>query len=256
MTNDFKRRLRAREYLLGLWLNLCHPTSAEICATAGFDWLLIDGEHAPNTIDTILAQLRAIGPRTNTVVRLGTNVPTAAGPLLDIGVANLLVPMVDDARVAATIVAAVRYPPRGIRGHASTLTRASGYGCDRDYVGAADDNVSVIAQIETPEAVANVHDIAAVEGVDALFIGLFDLSARLGHPNQPEHEAVQTAVRSVAAAANRAGKPVGVFAPTAELAVLARSAGCQLIAAGSDVGILAAATRALARSQGCSTSRF
>lgn len=246
MNNDFKRRVRAREQLHGMWLSLCHPTVAEIAAGAGFDWLVIDVEHAPNTLPTVLAQLRAIGTDVPGVVRLGTNSPVHVGPFLDIGARNLLVPMVESARSARELVASVRYPPHGVRGHASALTRASAYGRDESYVDTADEHICLIAQIETPEAVADAHDIAAVDGIDALFVGLYDLSARLGFPNRPDHHHVQSALRHVVAAADRADKPTGAFAPTPELAELARRAGCRLIATGSDIGILGAGVRALA----------
>lgn len=236
--NPFKRRLADRDHQTGLWLSLGCTAVAEVCAAAGFDWLLIDGEHGPNDLSAILEQLRVIEPYTTAVVRPLGGDAAHVKPLLDIGVRNFLVPMVDSADQARELLRAMRYPPTGTRGMASAMTRAAMYGRTPDYIRTANETLCVIAQIETPQAVEDAEGIASVDGIDALFVGLYDLSANMGYVDMPSHPAVQDALRSVSAAAHRAGKPIGTLAPTPELAQSAVLAGCKLIAYGSDIGLL------------------
>jgi len=245
--NPFKRRLADRDHQTGLWLSLGCTAVAEVCATGGFDWLLIDGEHGPNDLSAIVQQLRVIEPHTTAVVRPLSGDAAHVKPLLDIGVRNLLVPMIDSADQARELLRAMRYPPMGTRGMASAITRASMYGRTPDYVRTANETLCLIAQIESPQAVADAEGIASVDGIDALFVGLYDLSATMGYVDMPSHPAVQDALRSVAAAAHRAGKPVGTLAPTPELARSAMLAGCTLIAYGSEVGLLTEASAHLLR---------
>ena len=244
--NTFTRQLAEGTPKAGLWLSLGSATVAEICAIVGYDWLLIDSEHAPNDLNSVLAQLRAIEPHTTAVVRPFSMAPDHLAPLLDIGVRNLLVPRVDSVEQARQLVRAVRYPPRGPRGVASGLIRASRFGRTSDYIRTADETLCLIAQIETPQAVEAAGDIAAVHGIDALFVGLYDLSAAMDHIDNPGHPAVRNAFHHVVAVAHQAGKPVGAFTPTARLASAAHGVGCDFIAYGSDVGLLGeAASQAL-----------
>ncbi|WP_172387399.1 HpcH/HpaI aldolase/citrate lyase family protein [Streptomyces sp. MNP-20] len=248
--NAFKERLAGGGCPTGLWLSLGEASVAEVCADAGFDWLLVDGEHGPNDVRSTLDQLRAIGDRTGTVVRPPSGRADGLRPLIDIGVRTFLIPMVESAAQARELVRATRYPPHGTRGVASAVTRASRWNRTPGYLGAADAAMCLIPQIETPGAVAAAADIAAVDGVDALFVGLYDLSAALGHLGAPDHPDVWTAFTGVVAACRGAGKPCGTFAPTPELAAAARREGCSFVAVGSDVGLLVqGAAELLARSR-------
>lgn len=240
--NTFKSRLAGCTRQHGLWLSLGSATAAEICATGGYDWLLIDGEHAPNDLRGVLAQLRAIEPHTAAVVRPFSSDAVHVRPLLDLGVRNLLVPMIDSAEQARELVRTVRYPPLGTRGIASAMIRASEFGRVPDYTRTANENLCVMVQIETPQGVAAAGEIAAVDGVDALFVGLFDLCAAMGYIDDPTHPAVQDAFSCVAAVAHRAGRAFGTLAPSAQLVQAAVDVGCEFIAYGSDVGLLADAT--------------
>ncbi|MFE6869005.1 HpcH/HpaI aldolase/citrate lyase family protein [Kitasatospora sp. NPDC057692] len=224
---------------IGLWLGLANPYTAELCATIGFDWVLIDSEHAPNTLRTVVSQLQAIAATPATpVVRPPTSHPEAVKRYLDIGARTLLLPMVDGPEQAAAAVAATRYPPEGTRGVGSALARASLWGQDPDYLSTANSRTFVIAQIESPRAVASIDDITAVDGIDAVFIGLSDLAATMGRLGEPTHPDVLAAFRHVVQRAHRAGKPVGTLAGGEQLAETARAAGCQFIAVGTDVGLL------------------
>ncbi|QDQ12712.1 HpcH/HpaI aldolase family protein [Streptomyces spectabilis] len=236
--NAFKARLAAGGPLTGLWLSLGDAAAAEVCADAGFDWLLIDGEHGPNDVRSTLDQLRAIGERTDAVVRPADGRADGLRPLIDIGARTFLVPMVESAAQARALVAVTRYPPHGTRGMASAVTRASRWSRTPGYLDAADAAMCLIPQIETPGGVAAAAHIAAVDGVDALFVGLYDLSAALGRLGTPGHPDVWGAFTGVVAACRAAGKPCGTFAPTPELAAAARREGCSFVAVGSDVGLL------------------
>ena len=231
---------------IGLWLGLANAYSAELCATLGFDWLLIDAEHAPNTVRTVLHQLQAIsGTASTAVVRPPTTDADTIKRYLDIGARHLLLPMIDNAEQARDAVAASRYPPHGIRGVGSALARASEWGGQTDYLATANTRMRLIAQIETPAAVAAVDDIAGTDGIDAVFVGLSDLAATMGHLGQPAHPEVQSAFAHVVTRARRAGKPVGTLAANPALARSAEDYGCRFIAVGTDVGLLAGGGRRL-----------
>ncbi|WP_006246277.1 HpcH/HpaI aldolase family protein [Mycolicibacterium tusciae] len=247
--NYFKSRLAERARQHGLWLSLGSATAAEICATAGYDWLLIDCEHAPNDLNSVLSQLHAIEPHTAAVVRPLSSDAAHVKPLLDIGVQNLLVPMIESAEQARELVGAVRYPPSGNRGVATAMIRASGYGRRSNYIPTAHGGLCVMAQIETPTAVTAAAEIAAVDGIDALFVGLYDLCATMGYIDNPTHPDVLNTLAELAATAHRAGTTIGTYAPTAQLAQSAVLAGCKLIAYGSDVGLLARAATDAVTSQ-------
>ena len=210
MNNAFKDALKAGRPQIGLWLGLTSSYSAELLAGAGFDWLLIDGEHAPNSVQTILAQLQAIAPYpSQPVVRPSWNDPVQIKQLLDIGAQTLLVPMVQNADEARLAVKATRYPPAGIRGVGSALARASRWNRVPDYLHQANDAMCVLVQIETREALSNLPQILDVEGVDGVFIGPADLSADMGFSGNPQHPEVQAAIECGHRANSRGGQSAG-----------------------------------------------
>lgn len=177
----FKQALAARQAQVGLWLSMATPYSAEACATTGFQWLLIDGEHAPNDVRSTLAQLQAVAPYgAQPVVRAVEGQTALIKQLLDIGVQNLLVPMVDTPEQARALVAATRYPPEGVRGVGAAVARASRWGARRDYLNEANGEICLLVQAETATALKNLDAICAVDGVDGVFIGPADLAASMG----------------------------------------------------------------------------
>ncbi len=254
--NRFKQALHERRAQIGLWLGLAHAYTAEICAGAGFDWLLVDGEHAPNDLAVVLAQLQAIAayPDTHAIAR----VPMGHGHVgqmlikqyLDLGAQTLLVPMVDTAEQAAAIVRSARYPQAdgggGVRGMASA--RASRWGRCQDYVREANGQVCLLVQVETREALANLDAIVATEGVDGVFIGPADLSASLGHPGDADHPEVQASIEDAIVRIARAGKAPGILMADAAKARRYLELGALFVAVGTDTGLLARGTTALAQS--------
>lgn len=244
--NPFKRQLQAPGCLTGLWMTLANPCAAEICAGAGFDWLLIDGEHGPNTLTTVLAQLQAVAPYpVAAVVRPPVNDPVIVKQYLDLGIQNLLFPMIQNARQAEAAVASVRYPPRGVRGVGSGLARASRWGFNADYLRHADDSQCVLVQVESVEALEALDGILAVEGVDGVFIGPADLSAYMGHPGNASHPDVQAAITDGIARILRAGKAPGILSTQDDQARHWLSLGARFVAVGIDAQLLAQATRSL-----------
>lgn len=242
----FRDTLAGDRPLIGLWQALANSYTAEICARAGFDWLLIDGEHAPNTATTLLAQLQAVTPfPVEPIARVPLGEPVAIKQYLDLGYRTLLVPMVDSAEQARAVVSATRFPPLGTRGVASATSRASGFGADARYLAEAHLKVTVIAQIESRAALAEIEEIAAVEGIDALFIGPGDLAASLGHLGHAQHPDVQAAIAKAKAAIDSAGKPAGIFALSAEDARRRIDEGFKFVSVGTDIGILSKGATAL-----------
>lgn len=261
--NTFKQALAAGQSPIGLWAALASPYSTELIAGIGFEWLLIDGEHAPNDVRSTLAQLQAVASaqlafgdrRSHPVVR----VPVGTGEVgvalikqyLDIGVQTLLVPMIDTAEQAELVVKATRYAPAGIRGMGSALARASRWQAHARYVHEANDEVCVLVQAETVEAMKNLDAIAATPGVDGVFIGPADLSASMGHPGNAGHPDVQAAIFDGIARIRAAGKAPGILATTEPLARQWLQAGAQFVAVGADTMLLAAgATSLLAQYKG------
>jgi 4-hydroxy-2-oxoheptanedioate aldolase len=232
--------------LIGLWQALAASYTAEICAGAGFDWLLFDGEHAPNTTQTLLSQLQAVAPfPVHAVARVPIGDPVYIKQYLDIGFSTLLVPVVESARQASDIVAATRFPPRGIRGVASATSRASGFGADSQFLVTAHEKTGLIVQIETRAGLDALEEIAAIEGVDALFIGPSDLSAALGHLGNPRHPEVQSAIDDAIARILAVGKPAGIFALDADDAARRIAQGVSFVSVGTDIGLLSSGARAL-----------
>jgi 4-hydroxy-2-oxoheptanedioate aldolase len=244
--NRFIRALETGTPLLGLWQALATPYTAEICARAGYDWLLFDGEHAPNTLSTLLAQLQAVAPfDAEPIARVPFADPVAIKQYLDIGFRTLLVPMIDSEEQARATVAATRFPPRGIRGVASATSRASGFGSDPDYLSLAHESVALIAQIESRAACDAIDRIAAVEGIDAIFVGPADLAASLGHLGNPRHSEVQATISHVRERIAAAGKPSGIFALSPDDARAKIADGFRFLSIGTDIGLLANGARAL-----------
>ncbi|MGC1174958.1 aldolase/citrate lyase family protein [Polaromonas sp.] len=256
--NTFKQALRDKQAQIGLWLSLSDAYSTEICAGAGFDWLLIDGEHAPNDVRSILTQLQAVAayPSSHPVAR----VPMGHGHVgemlikqyLDIGVQTLLVPMVDTPAQAAALVRATRYPQYdvegkdigGVRGMAGA--RASRWGRYPAYAHEANAQICLLVQAETQTALDNLDAIVATEGVDGVFIGPADLSASLGHVANPGHADVQAAIEKAIARILKAGKAAGILSTDETLARHYLDMGATFVAVGLDTNLLVRHTSALA----------
>ena len=243
--NQFRQRLRGGEQLTGCWLSLGSPITTEVVGVAGFDWLLLDAEHAPNDVLSLIPQLMALKDSPSApVVRPPSNDTVQIKRLLDAGCHNFLIPMVETAEQARAAVAATRYPPQGVRG-VSVSQRSNRYGSVPEYFKTVNDNIAVVVQIESRAGVAAVAQIAAVEGVDALFIGPSDLAAGYGHLGHANHPEVQEAITRVHAAAKAAGKPSGILAPAEADARRYIAMGMTLVAVGSDLGLLRMSTQAL-----------
>lgn len=241
--NELKARLRAGEVLAGCWMALANSYAAEVAATAGFDWLLIDGEHAPNNIRSILTQLQAVGD-TPVAVRLPDGDAIKIKRALDVGAQTLLIPVVESAAQARELVSACRYPPVGIRGVGASLARASRFGAIPDYVATADAEICLIVQVENRAGLAALDEILEVDGVDGVFIGPADLAADMGlAPTDPAAKsAVMDAIMRIAATP----KFAGVFSADQAYLREAEAAGARFLAVGADIVILAQALRARA----------
>jgi len=236
--NQFKRRLLAGEQQIGLWCSLCSNIVAEIVGDSGFDWVLLDTEHAPNEPPNILSQLQALARSSAApVVRPAWNDAVLIKRLLDIGAQTLLIPFVQNADEARQAVAACRYPPAGIRG-ITTGGRASRYGRAGDYLKLADNEVCVMVQVETLPAIEQIEAIAAVDGVDGIFVGPSDLSASMGHIGNPGHPDVQKAIEAAARAIAKGGKASGILTGVEADARRYIDWGYGFVAVGTDIGLL------------------
>ena len=246
--NLFKRALAARQVQFGLWQALANPVTAEICAAAGFDWLLFDGEHGPNDIPALLAQLQAVSAyQTHAVGRVTIGDTALIKQYLDIGFQTLLVPLVESAEQAAALVRACRYPPAGVRGVGSGVARASAFNRIPDYLARADGEICLLVQVETVKGLAALDAIAATEGVDGVFIGPADLAAALGHRGQPGHAEVQQAIADAFRRIAAAGKPSGCLSADETLARRYLELGCTFLAVGTDIALLARGSNDLAQ---------
>lgn len=244
--NTFKTALNEGRRQIGLWSSLCSNIATEIIAGSGFDWIVLDSEHAPNEVPGLLSQLQAMATSpTEPVVRVPWNDAVTIKRVLDIGARSLLIPFVQNAEEARAAVAATRYPPRGIRG-VSVGPRANRYGRVAGYHHVAHENICVIVQIETRSACTQIEAIAAVEGIDGIFIGPSDLAADLGHLANPRHPQVQGAIADACARIRAAGKASGMLTGDPEEACRYLAAGFTFVAMGSDAGVLASATAKLA----------
>jgi len=245
--NPFKAAMQALELRYGLWLGLGSPYTAEIAAGAGFDWLLIDNEHAPNDLRTTLAQLQAIAAYdSHPVVRIPIGDVVLIKQMLDIGAQTLLVPMVDTPEQAARMVAATRYPPAGIRGVAGG-TRAGRWNRRPHYLQEANDEVCLLVQVETMTAIENLDGIVATEGVDGIFFGPADLSASMGLLGQPAHPRVRSLIGESMRRVRAAGKAPGIICGDSELAKYYIDCGACFVALGVDASILSGALDSIAR---------
>ncbi|MBT9502836.1 MAG: 4-hydroxy-2-oxoheptanedioate aldolase [Burkholderiaceae bacterium] len=253
--NPFKAALQRGDKQVGLWLSMAQTYSAEICASCGFQWLLIDGEHAPNDVRSMLAQLQVVAAYpVQPVVRAVAGDPVLIKQLLDLGAQNLLVPMVDTAEQARRLVAATRYPPLGMRGVGAAAARAARFGARRDYVDVADDEVCLLVQAETATALGNLAEICAVDGVHGVFIGPADLAASMGHRGNPGHPEVQAAIDAGIETIVARGKAAGILTADQALARHYLELGATFVAVGIDVVLLAQAARKLAGDFGLGAS--
>jgi 2-dehydro-3-deoxyglucarate aldolase len=243
--NQFKQDLLAGKRLIGCWASLASPITAEVLGVAGFDWILLDGEHSPNDVITFVPQLMALKDSVSApIVRPTSNNEIEIKRLLDAGFYNFLVPFVQSADEARKAVAATRYPPEGMRG-VSVSQRSNRYGTVANYFQEANQHMCVAVQIESREAVAATSEIAAVPGVDCIFVGPSDLAAGYGHLGNSNHPEVQEAIANVFAQAKAQGKPAGILAPVEADARRYMEMGATFIGVGSDLGVFRNATQAL-----------
>jgi len=245
--NQFKRALAAGETQIGLFLGMANAYAAEVVATAGFDWLLIDGEHGPNDLRSIIEQLQVLGQYpVRSVVRTVDHDVARIKQLLDGGVQTLMVPMVESAADAEKLVRAMRYPPHGIRGVGTALARAARWNGVEGYFAQADQEMCLIVQIESTAGLAGLDDILKVDGVDAVFIGPSDLAASMGYLGNPGHPEVKAAVESAIRKIAAAGKAAGVFSADPVAAEAYRQIGASFLLVGVDALLLRNASVALA----------
>jgi 4-hydroxy-2-oxoheptanedioate aldolase len=246
-TNNFKRALAAGKPQIGLWLSMTSPVATEVVAGAGFDWVLVDMEHSANDLVDVAAHLRAaVGGSAEPVVRVPWNEPVLVKRLLDAGARSLLFPFVQSADEASRAVAATRYPPKGIRGVAGT-TRANRYGRVKDYPERVEGELCVLVQVETQQALGEIEAIAAIDGIDGLFIGPADLSASMGYIGDWQRPEIWQAIIAAGQRIRKAGKAPGFLSVREDECRKVLDAGFQFVAVGSDVAILARQSEALVR---------
>ena len=237
ISGNFRSRVLAREWVIGTFINLGSPITAEVAGTLGFDWLLIDHEHGPGGEDTLLHQLQAVGGTPAVpIVRIAANETPRFKRALDMGAHGIMAPWVSTGAEACAAVAAMQYPPRGIRGVAKFQRSASFGGDFEDYYLHAHEWLTTVVQIETPEGVANCEEIAAVEGADVLFVGPTDLSYNMGIRDQLDHPRFIEALQKVSVAAKKHGKAAGILVHNPALVAKVRELGYTFVALGSDGG--------------------
>ena len=244
--NPFKQALKNGQAQIGLWQALANPYTVEISAGAGYDWLLLDAEHAPNDIPLLVAQLQAMkGSGSHAVIRPPIGETYIIKQLLDIGAQTLLVPMVDSRELAEAMVKAVRYPPHGVRGVGAALARASAFNRIPDYLQTANDEICLLLQIESRAGLAALDEIASTEGVDGVFIGPADLAADMGFLGKPGAPEVQAEVENAMRRIQSHGKAAGILIGDLSLAKRYLELGATFVAIGNDVTLLANATSKL-----------
>ncbi|MDF7666959.1 2-dehydro-3-deoxyglucarate aldolase [Orbaceae bacterium ESL0727] len=244
--NQFKQDILARKQLIGCWAALGSPITTEILGLAGFDWLLLDGEHATNDVLTFIPQLMALKDSVSAaVVRPAWNDKVLIKRLLDIGFYNFLIPYVETEEQAKAAILATRYPPEGVRG-VSVSHRSNEFGTITDYFQTINQNICVTVQIETQKAVDNMEAIASLDGIDGIFVGPSDLSASLGHFGNPKHPDVQAVIQTIFDVAKKYNKGCGILAPIEEDARHYLDMGATFVAVGSDLGLFRGVTQALA----------
>ena len=246
--NPFKHALKKNILQLGCWLGLADAYVAEISAGAGFDWLLVDAEHAPNDLRSIVAQLQVIAARdSHAVVRPPIGETWVIKQLLDAGAQSLLIPMVESAEQARSLVDAVTYPPHGVRGVGSALARASDFAAIGDYLTTARDEICLLAQVENQKGMDALDDILAVDGIDGVFIGPSDLAADMGFIGQAGAAEVKDAVVGAITKIVKSGKAAGILTLDQELQEKCRDIGATFIATEIDVTLFARTIRAAAK---------
>jgi 4-hydroxy-2-oxoheptanedioate aldolase len=245
--NRFKRAIKDGSRQFGLWAALGNATCAELCAGAGFDWLLLDAEHGPNDLRSLLAQLQAVAAyETHPIVRLRIGDPHLIKQVLEIGVQTLLIPMVETAEQASSLVAAMHYPPRGVRGVGAVLGRSSRWNRIPNYLNQANDEMCLLVQIETRRGLENLETIAEVPGVDGIFIGPADLSASMGHLGDMTHPEVLSTIERAIKDIRGANKAAGILMGDEQLVRRYLELGCSFIAVGADTLLLSQAADRLA----------
>ena len=244
--NAFKRALKAGRAQIGLWSSLSSNYTVEVIAGAGFDWILLDTEHSPNDLESVLSQLQAAAPYpTHPVVRVAWNDMVLIKRMLDIVAQSLLVPYVSTSEEAAAAVSYVRYPPAGVRGVAGT-TRASRFGRVKDYAKRAHEEICLLVQVETQRALDNLEAICAVDGIDGVFIGPADLHASLGYPGEIANAKVKPLIDDAVRRIRKCGRAPGILTPSEADARHWLDCGALFVAVGADVGILARGAESLA----------
>ncbi|WP_176086741.1 4-hydroxy-2-oxoheptanedioate aldolase [Martelella sp. HB161492] len=245
--NMFKQALQQNRPQIGLWAALASAYTTEILGGSGFDWLLIDGEHAPNDLPLLSAQIQALAASpTHPVVRVPIGEAWLIKQVLDIGAQTILVPMVETADHAVAMARAMRYPPAGMRGVGAALARASAFDRIPDYLATANDEVCLLLQVESRAGLEAIDAIAATPGVDGVFIGPSDLAADMGYLGQPEAPEVLKAIEHGIGRILANGKAAGILTGNRALAKHYRDMGCTFVAVGTDVGLLANASATLA----------
>ena len=243
--NAFKHALAAGTPQIGLWSTLSSHITAELAAGAGFDWLLLDMEHSPNDLESLVTQLQAVQPYpTHAVVRVPWNDMVMLKRVLDVGAQSVLVPMINTADEARAAVAAMRYPPHGVRGVGGT-TRATRWGRVKGYPQQVERELCILLQVETPQALDNIEAIAAVQGVDGIFIGPSDLHASFGFVGDKHHPEVWPKIEDAIRRIRAAGKAPGFLTPSEPDSRRILELGGLFVAVGSDAGLLAGAADAL-----------
>ena len=246
--NKFLTEIRQGNAQIGCWVGFADANVAEALAGCGFDWLLLDGEHAPNNVRTVLDQLRAVAPYdVSAVVRPVQGDVALIKQYLDVGAQTLLVPMVDTPEHAALLVKAMRYPPDGIRGVGAALARASRWNQVENYLNLANDQMCLLVQAETPLALKNIDAIANTDGVDGVFFGPADLSASMGFRGQPSHPEVKQAIVDAIAKVRAAGKAAGILVTDQKLAHEYLAQGANFVAVGVDTTLHVRAATDLAK---------
>lgn len=238
--NQFKKRLKNRETQIGLWMGLAEATTAELCSKTGFDWLVIDGEHGPNGLRDVLAQLRAVGTNTHPVVRTRDDNRAEIKQMLDIGAQTILVPMIETCAQAKEVALSMYYPPKGVRGVGAALARASDFSSISDYLQTANDEVCLLLQIESIAGIEELGEILKLEGIDGIFIGPSDLAADMGFLGKPGATEVQKVVCDALDQIHAAGKASGILTSDQKLAKIYADMNVEFLAVGSDVGVFRA----------------
>ncbi len=237
--NKFKQGLEAGELQIGLWGMLCSPVAAEVIGYSGYDWVVLDMEHAPNELPMIMAQMQAMAAGgTSIVVRPPWNDMIMIKRILDIGAQTILLPYIQNAEEARKAVEYVRYPTAGVRGAAGG-TRATAYGRIKDYMEKVDEQTCILLQVETIEAIEQLDEIAKIDGIDGIFIGPSDLCASMGHLGDPMHEDVQAVIRQAAITMADLGMPSGILGTMDDAAHRYVDWGYKFVAVGTDTGLLA-----------------